>query len=113
MPPRPHPGWLNIAQATSGLVKHAQQNGKQIHVWTVNDLQTALSMIEVGVDNMITDKPVAVQNWLQAWNDLSGTEKIALWLRNLFLQTTFEKITLWLRNLFLQGDSVLGTEPSP
>jgi glycerophosphoryl diester phosphodiesterase len=39
---------IDAAQATSGLVKHAQQNGKQIHVWTVNDLQTALSMIETG-----------------------------------------------------------------
>jgi hypothetical protein len=68
-------------------------------------------MIEVGVDNIITDKPDAIQNWLQAWNELSGTEKIALWLRNLFLQTTLENITLWLRNLFLQDDSVLGTEP--
>ena len=104
---------IDAAQTTSRLVKHAQQNGKQIHVWTVNDLQTALSMIEVGVDNIITDKPDVIQNWLQTWNDLSGTEKIALWLRNLFLQTTFEKITLWLRNLFLQGDSVLGTEPLP
>jgi glycerophosphoryl diester phosphodiesterase len=104
---------IDAAQAASGLVKHAQQNGKQIHVWTVNDLQTTLLMIEVGVDNIITDKPDAIQNWLQAWNDLSGTQKIALWLRNLFLQTTFEKITLWLRNLFLQGDSVLGTEPLP
>jgi glycerophosphoryl diester phosphodiesterase len=101
---------IDAAQAASRLVKQAQQNGKQIHVWTVNDLQTALLMIEVGVDNIITDNPVAIQNWLQAWNDLSDTEKIALWLRNLFLQTTFEKITLWLRNLFLQGDSVLGTE---
>jgi glycerophosphoryl diester phosphodiesterase len=104
---------IDAAQAASKLVKQAQQRGKQIHVWTVNDLQTALSMIEVGVDNIITDKPVAIQNWLQAWNDLSDTEKIALWLRNLFLQTTFEKITLWLRNLFLQGDSVFDTEPLP
>jgi glycerophosphoryl diester phosphodiesterase len=102
---------IDAAQATSGLVKHAQQNGKQIHVWTVNDLQTTLLMIEVGVDNIITDKPDAIQNWLQAWNELSGTEKIALWLRNLFLQTTLENITLWLRNLFLQDDSVLGSEP--
>ena len=104
---------IDAAQATSRLVKNAQQNGKQIHVWTVNDLQTTLLMIEVGVDNIITDKPDAIQNWLQAWNDLSGTEKIALWLRNLFLQTTLENITLWLRNLFLQDDSVLGTEPLP
>ena len=104
---------IDAAQASSRLIKDAQQNGKQIHVWTVNDLQTALLMIEAGVDNIITDKPAAIQNWLQAWNDLTGTEKIALWLRNLFLQTTFEKITLWLRNLFLQDNTVLDTKPSP
>ena len=103
---------IDAAQAKPRLVKHAQQNGKQIHVWTVNDLQTALMMIEVGVDNIITDKPVAVQNWLQAWQDLSGTQKIALWLRNLFLQTTYKKITLWLRNLYLHGGSVLDTKTS-
>jgi glycerophosphoryl diester phosphodiesterase len=104
---------IDAAQATSRLVKHAKQNGKQLHVWTVNDLQTALLMIEVGVDNIITDKPDVIQNWLQTWNNLSNTEKLALWLRNLFLQTTFEKITLWLRNLFLQDNTVLGTEPLP
>ena len=104
---------VDAAQASSRLVKDAQQNGKQIHVWTVNDLQTALLMIEVGVDNIITDKPVDIQNWLRAWNDLTNTEKIALWLRNLFLQTTFEKITLWLRNLFLQENTMLGTDLYP
>ena len=102
---------IDAAQTTSHVVKQAQQKGKQIHVWTVNDLQTTLSMIEVGVDNIITDNPVAIQKWLQAWNKLTGTEKIALWLRNLFLQTTFEKITLWMRNLFLQDNTVLGTKP--
>jgi glycerophosphoryl diester phosphodiesterase len=101
---------IDATQAVSHLVKQAQHNGKQVHVWTVNDMQMALLMIEVGVDNIITDNPVAVQEWLQAWNDLSGAQKIALWLRNLFLETTYEKITLWMRNLFLQGDSVLGTE---
>jgi glycerophosphoryl diester phosphodiesterase len=102
---------IDAAQATSRRVKQAQQNGKQIHVWTVNDLQTALAMIEVGADNIITDKPVAVQNWLQAWNDLTGTQKIALWLRNLFLQTTLDHITLWLRNLFPKDDPAPGMNP--
>jgi glycerophosphoryl diester phosphodiesterase len=62
---------IDAAQATSRVVKNAQLNGKQIHVWTINDLQTALSMIEVGVDNIITDKPEAIQNLLQSWNDHS------------------------------------------
>ena len=60
-------------------------NGKEVHVWTVNDLQTALSMIEIGVDNIITDDPEFIQNVLRTWNDLTDTEKIALWLRNLIL----------------------------
>jgi glycerophosphoryl diester phosphodiesterase len=104
---------IDAAQASSRVVKNAQLNGKQIHVWTINDLQTALSMIEVGVDNIITDKPDAIQDLLQSWNDLTGTEKIALWLRNLFLQTTLEKITLWVRHFFSQDNSAPGMDPFP
>jgi glycerophosphoryl diester phosphodiesterase len=76
---------IHAAKATSRLVKTAHQNGKEIHVWTVNDLQTALSMIEVGVDNIITDDPEFIQKVLRTWNDLTDTEKIALWLRNLII----------------------------
>jgi len=76
---------IHAAMATSRLVKKAQRNGKEIHAWTVNDLQTALAMIEVGVDNIITDKPDYISNVLRAWNDMSDTEKIALWLRNLIV----------------------------
>ena len=77
---------IHAAQATPRLVKEAHHNGKEIHVWTVNDLRTALSMIEVGVDNIITDDPEFLQSLLRTWNDLSDTEKIALRLRHLFLE---------------------------
>ena len=103
---------IDAAQARSKLVKRAQQSGKQIHVWTVNDLQTTLTMLEVGLDNIITDKPLTIQNWLRAWNDLTDTQKIALWMRNLFLQTTLKKISLRLRAAFLQGDVIPGRNPS-
>ena len=83
---------IHATMATSGLVKRAHRNGKEIHVWTVNDLQTALSMIEVGVDNIITDKPDYIRNVLRAWNDLSDTEKIALWLRNLIVDVDSELV---------------------
>jgi glycerophosphoryl diester phosphodiesterase len=76
---------VHAAKATSRLVKSVHRNRKEIHVWTVNDLQTALAMIEVGVDNIITDDPKFIQNLLRTWNDLTDTEKIALWLRNLIL----------------------------
>jgi glycerophosphoryl diester phosphodiesterase len=76
---------VHAAKATSRLVKSVHRNRKEIHVWTVNDLQTALAMIEVGVDNLITADPEFIQHLLQTWNDLTDTEKIALWLRNLIL----------------------------
>jgi glycerophosphoryl diester phosphodiesterase len=83
---------IHAAMATARLVKQAHRQGKAIHVWTVNDLQTALSMIEVGVDNIITDKPAYIRDVLRAWNDLSDTEKIALWLRNLIVDVDPELV---------------------
>ena len=77
---------IHAGQATPQLVKRAHRNGLEIHVWTVNDMQTTLSMIEAGVDNIITDDPELVKGLIRAWNDLSDTEKIALWLRRFFLE---------------------------
>jgi hypothetical protein len=42
-------------------------------------------MIEMGVDNIITDEPVDIRRWLEEWNKLSDSEKIALMLRNLIV----------------------------
>jgi hypothetical protein len=42
-------------------------------------------MVEMGVDNIITDYPQQVRHFLEAWNELSDSEKIALMLRNLFV----------------------------
>jgi len=77
---------IHAASATSKLVRDAHNSKKEIHVWTVNDVRTALSMIEIGVDNIITDDPELMINLLRSWNDLSDTEKIALRLRRLFLK---------------------------
>jgi hypothetical protein len=54
-------------------------------VWTVDDPQNALAMIELGVDNIITGRPVGVRRVLDEWNELSDGEKIALMLRNLIV----------------------------
>jgi glycerophosphoryl diester phosphodiesterase len=75
---------VSAAQATAALVRKAHRLKKEIHVWTVNDLHHALSMIEIGVDNIITDRPKAMRRLLDAWINLSDTEKVALMLRNFF-----------------------------
>ena len=46
------------------LVAKAHENGKEIHVWTVNARSTIQEMIAYGVDNIITDNPVLVQQMI-------------------------------------------------
>ncbi|MEM8885392.1 MAG: glycerophosphodiester phosphodiesterase family protein [Planctomycetota bacterium] len=74
---------LSAGQVSADLVRTAQRRGREVHVWTVNDLPNTLAMIEMGVDNLITDEPAQLRAWLDEWNALSDTEKVVLMLRNL------------------------------
>ena len=74
---------INAARATPRLVRRLHRHGRAVHVWTVNDFDNVISMIEVGVDNIITDRPANVRSYMETWNALSGSEKVVLMLRNL------------------------------
>jgi glycerophosphoryl diester phosphodiesterase len=76
---------ISAARATSRLVRDVHRRGEKVHVWTVNDLNNVISMVEMGVDNIITDYPQKVRHFLEAWNELSDSEKIVLMLRNLLV----------------------------
>ena len=76
---------INAARATPRLVRQLHNQGRAVHVWTVNDFNNFISMIEMGVDNIITDEPRNLRRYLEAWNALSDYEKIALMLRNLIV----------------------------
>jgi glycerophosphoryl diester phosphodiesterase len=76
---------INAARATPRLVRQLHRNGRAVHVWTVNDFNNFISMIEMGVDNIITDHPQDLRRFLKEWNALSDREKIVLMLRNLFV----------------------------
>jgi glycerophosphoryl diester phosphodiesterase len=76
---------ISAAQATARLVRQLHRHGRAVHVWTVNDFSNVISMIERGVDNIITDHPRNVRRYLEDWNALSDTEKIVLMLRNLIV----------------------------
>jgi len=78
---------IRASQATNRLIKRAHRQGKQIHVWTINDWNNALTMIERGVDNIITDRPDYLIRLLRIWEGLSDIEKITLMFRNLLLRT--------------------------
>ena len=76
---------ISAARATARLVRQLHRNERAVHVWTVNDFNNVISMVEMGVDNIITDYPQEVRSFLEAWNALSGSEKIVLMLRNLIV----------------------------
>lgn len=76
---------VSAANATPRLARDLRRRGRGLHVWTVDDPENALAMIELGVDNIITGRPVGVRHVLEQWNELSDSEKIALMLRNLIV----------------------------
>jgi glycerophosphoryl diester phosphodiesterase len=76
---------INAARATPRLVSQAHSRGRAVHVWTVNDIDNALAMFEMGVDNIITDYPAAIREYREDWDELSIYQRIALMLRNLVM----------------------------
>ena len=56
---------LSAAQATPSLIRRAHSAGKEVHVWTVNEPELMLRMIERGVDNVITDDPALLVRVMQ------------------------------------------------
>jgi hypothetical protein len=59
------------------------RNERAVHVWTVNDFNNVISMIERGVNNIITDYPREVRGFIEEWQALSDYERIVLMLRKL------------------------------
>ena len=75
---------LNAARATPSLVRRAHAAGKDVHVWTVNQPEVMLRMIERGVDNIITDDPALLARVTDERKALSTLELLGLRLRVLF-----------------------------
>jgi glycerophosphoryl diester phosphodiesterase len=75
---------LNAARATPSLIRRAHSAGKDVHVWTVNDPELMLRMIERGVDNVITDDPALLVRVMQERKGLNRAEILGLRLRVLF-----------------------------
>ncbi|MBT8366292.1 MAG: hypothetical protein KJP23_16460 [Deltaproteobacteria bacterium] len=76
---------IRAANATARLVRQLHRRGRAVHVWTVNDFNNVISMIERGVDNIITDYPQDVRRFIEDWRALSDSERIVVMLRNLIV----------------------------
>ena len=63
--------YMGFRIVTSDLVEHVHSLGKKIHVWTINDENQMIDLININVDGIMTDKPTTLKKVLQKkslWN---------------------------------------------
>lgn len=73
---------LNSSLATSTLLVEAKEEGLEIHVWTINNPRQMERMIDMGVDNIITDYPDVLVDLLSERASLDEVELLLLKVRN-------------------------------
>jgi glycerophosphoryl diester phosphodiesterase len=75
---------VNAGFANRRLVRSTHAGGKEIFVWTVNDISTMSAMVSRGVDGLITDKPALAKAVLEMRAKLSAPERLLLELAGVF-----------------------------
>ncbi len=72
--------------ATPGLIDAARAAGKEVHVWTVNRPRQMARLIDLGVDNIITDVPGVARALLEERAAMSNEGLLFLKVRHWFLR---------------------------
>ena len=75
---------VNTGMATSRFVKRAQENDKQVFVWTVNDPVTISRVMSLGVNGIITDEPAMAREVIRERADMNTMERLLLHAAVLF-----------------------------
>ena len=57
--------FYGVKIVTKKLVEHVHNSGKKIHVWTINDESEMKTLIDYGVDGIMTDRPKKLKDILQ------------------------------------------------
>lgn len=73
---------VRAALATPERVVTARRLGYELHVWTVNDPRAMSRFIDMGVDNIITDRPATLARLLEERAELGQAERLVLKIRN-------------------------------
>jgi glycerophosphoryl diester phosphodiesterase len=60
------------------LLRSAHRQGREVHVWTVNDQPQMIRLMKRGVDNIITSDPDLGIRARQDWADRTGAERLVM-----------------------------------
>jgi glycerophosphoryl diester phosphodiesterase len=66
------PTYGDVTIVSEELVAEAHRRGMQVHVWTIDDAAEMASLLDLGVDGIMTDRPAALKEVLEArgqWHD--------------------------------------------
>jgi glycerophosphoryl diester phosphodiesterase len=69
---------ISARLATRDAIVSAQRSGKEVHVWTVNDPRQMSHFINLGVDNILTDRPRQLADLLADRAELTDEERLLL-----------------------------------
>lgn len=73
---------LRQNRVTPAAVAQTRQSGNELHVWTVNNPNAMSRFIDMGVDNIITDRPDVLAELLERRSELTDAEVLVVKLRN-------------------------------
>ena len=57
--------FYGVKIVTKSLVEHVHNLGKKIHIWTINNESEIKTLIDYGVDGIMTDRPKKLKDILQ------------------------------------------------
>jgi len=57
---------IPVSVATGSFLRTAHAAGLQVHVWTVNDRETMIGLLDLGVDGIMTDETAILRDVLDA-----------------------------------------------
>jgi glycerophosphoryl diester phosphodiesterase len=75
---------VSTRDVKSALLRKAERKKTPVYVWTVNDIDTMLAMLELGVDGLITDDPALAAEVIHRANELLPAERLMLRFRYLW-----------------------------
>jgi glycerophosphoryl diester phosphodiesterase len=72
---------MNAKLVTTRLLRSAHLRGKEVHVWTIDDPRLATRLMDLGVDNLITNDPAVMVRLRDERGALSRIERLVLAFR--------------------------------